>query len=814
MKNDRRAGFWVLLALFAVIAIETGSAASGPQQFDDKGKSIADAADVHAVADFCWIDDLVEEAIREEQLPGAVILIGQNEQILYRKAFGHRAVVPALEPMTVDTIFDLASLTKVVATTTGIMQLVETGRISLDDPVSRYIPQFKRHGKSNITVRHLLTHMSGLKPGLNSTRQWSGYREAIAQIVDDEPVTAPGERIVYSDLNFILLGEILRRVSGRPIELYVPEYILKPLGMRDSMFNPPANKQTRIAPTERCRKHDRSCGPAGTILRGQVHDATARRMGAGAGHAGLFSTADDLSIFCRMLLNGGILAQTRILSLETIDTIMSPSTPLNNGLVRGLGWNIDITFDERQKKRVPLPVDHSGFTGTKLWLDPVSGLYIVFLSNRLHPNGKGDVFDLREHIITIAANFAAGRTRPAESATGVKAASLRRPNGDSEKAERRGQVFSGLDVLRAEAFDRIRGGKIGLLTNHTGQARDGASTIDLLYNSDNVQLISLFSPEHGIRGIRNDRVPSSRDQGTGLKIHSLYGRRVRPTAQMLAGLDTLVVDLQDIGTRFYTYMTTMAYMLEAAAKHKIRFVVLDRPNPINGLQIEGPILDRKFAGFTGYFPMPVRHGLTMGELARLFNGENGIGADLAVVKMKGWRRQYWFDETGLPWVNPSPNMRNLIQATLYPGIGAIEGTRISVGRGTDTPFEQFGAHWINAVHLATELNARGLAGARFYPVSFTPQSSTYAGQKCHGVFILVTDRQALQPVRLGLEVSATLHRLYPNKYRLENEKNLLGSVPALSHILAGGDPAGLLPAWRNDENRWRQLRRRYLLYPE
>nr|MDJ0817155.1 DUF1343 domain-containing protein [Desulfobacterales bacterium] len=423
-------------------------------------------------------------------------------------------------------------------------------------------------------------------------------------------------------------------------------------------------------------------------------------------------------------------------------------------------------------------------------------------------------FDLREHIITIAANIAASQTRPAESAAGVKAASLRRKIGDTQKTQHHGQVLSGLDVLRAAAFDRMRGEKIGLLTNQTGLARDGASTIDLLYKSDNVQLISLFSPEHGIRGIRDDRVPSSRDQRTGLKIHSLYGRRVRPTAQMLAGLDTIVVDLQDIGTRFYTYMTTMAYMLEAAAKPKIRFVVLDRPNPINGLQIEGPILDQKYAGFTGYFPMPIRHGLTMGELAQLFNGENSIGAKLTVVKMKGWRRPYWFDETGLPWVNPSPNMRNLIQATLYPGIGAIEGTRISVGRGTDTPFEQFGAPWINAVHLAAELNASGLAGARFYPVSFIPQSSTYAGQKCQGVFILVTDRQALQPVRLGLEVAATLHRLHPNKYRLDKEKHLLGSETALSHILAGGDPAGRLPSWRDDEDRWRQLRRRYLFYPE
>ena len=359
----------------------------------------------------------------------------------------------------------------------------------------------------------------------------------------------------------------------------------------------------------------------------------------------------------------------------------------------------------------------------------------------------------------------------------------------------------------------MRGRKIGLLTNQTGQARNGVSAIDLLDGTGNLELIALFSPEHGIRGIRDDRVSSARDKKTGLVIHSLYGKRLRPTSEMLAGIDTIVVDLQDIGTRFYTYMTTMAYMLEAAAKQKITVMVLDRPNPINGIQIEGPLLDQKFIGFTGYFSMPIRHGLTMGELALLFSTENNIAVELAVVKMKGWRRRNWFDETGLPWVNPSPNMQNLIQATLYPGIGAIEGTRISVGRGTGTPFEQIGSPWIDGVQLAAALNARGLAGVRFYPVSFTPQLSKFAGRKCHGVFILVTDRQALRPVRLGLEVAATLHRLYPAMYRLEKEENLLGSETTLIQILAGEDPAVIAKSWQADEKHWRQLRRRYLLYP-
>ena len=802
----------ILSALLLIILYGLLAAVSFP--IPGSVASVAASADFPGIAELCWIDDLVEEAIRENHLPGAVILVGQNERILYRKAFGHRSVVPDLEPMTIDTIFDLASLTKVVVTTTSVMQLVEAGRISLEDPVTRYIPQFKRHGKSGITVRHLLTHMSGLRPGINPARRWRGYRAAIEQIVDDVPVTPPGERVVYSDLNFILLGEIVRRVSGMSLDQFAHEHLFKPLGMHDTMYHPVVKMQSRIAPTDRCSKSARPCGgPDGTMLRGLVHDPSARRMGGGPGHAGLFSTADDLSIFCRMLLGGGAFGQTQILSPATIVAMISPSTPLNKGYIRGLGWSLDTTCDDGKGKRSPLPIDHSGFTGTKLWLDPGTGLYIVFLSSRLHPDGKGDVFDLREHIITIALSAAAGQGTPAVLSVKGDAANRRPLNLLPEKNQTRSQVLSGLDVLRAEAFSRVRGRKIGLLTNQIGQARDGVSAIDLLDGAGNLDLIALFSPEHGIRGIHDDRVPSSRDKKTGIVIHSLYGKRLQPTPEMLTGIDTIMVDLQDIGTRFYTYMTTMAYMLEAAAKQKVKVMVLDRPNPINGIQIEGPMLDQKFIGFTGYFPMPIRHGLTMGELALLFSAENDIAVELTVVKMKGWRRRYWFDKTGLPWVNPSPNMQNLIQATLYPGIGAIEGTRISVGRGTGTPFEQIGAPWIDGLKLAAALNARGLAGVRFYPVSFTPLSSKFAGKKCWGVFILVTDRQALRPVRLGLEVAAILHRLYPDEYRLEEEENLLGSETVLIQILAGEDPGDIVKTWQADEKHWRQLRRRYLLYP-
>jgi uncharacterized protein YbbC (DUF1343 family) len=374
-------------------------------------------------------------------------------------------------------------------------------------------------------------------------------------------------------------------------------------------------------------------------------------------------------------------------------------------------------------------------------------------------------------------------------------------------------VLSGIDVLRAERFARLAGKRIGLVTNHTGRARDGAATIDLLADVPGVTLVSLFSPEHGIRGILDASVPSSVDERTRLPIHSLYGDTRRPSDAMLAGLDAVVIDLQDIGTRFYTYMTTMAYVIEEAARRKIAVIVLDRPNPIGGVQIEGPALDEAAVGFTGYLAsMPIRHGLTLGELARLFNAEKQIGADLSVVAMKDWRRDAWFDETSLPWINPSPNMRNLHAATLYPGIGAFESTNISVGRGTDTPFEQIGAPWIDGVPLAEALNARALPGIRFYPVRFTPSASKFSGQECGGVFMVITDRAVLRPVRVGVEIAAALLKMYPGTLEIDAARRLFGSQAGLDRLKAGDDPAAIAASWGAAEARWRLLRAKYLLY--
>jgi uncharacterized protein YbbC (DUF1343 family)/CubicO group peptidase (beta-lactamase class C family) len=705
------------------------------------------------------VDALVHGAIADHKLPGAVVLVGRGDVVVFERAYGRRSVEPAPEPMTLDTVFDLASVTKVVATATSVMILVEEGRIRLGDRVSGFIPEFARYGKDGITVRHLLTHVSGLRPDLDLSDAWTGYDTAIARAVEEVPLARPGERFVYSDINFFLLGEIVRRVAGEPLDAFAKRRIFEPLGMRDTSFNPPASLLPRIAPTEKCTPFGWPCeGPGMSVLRGVVHDPTARRMAGVAGHAGLFSTASDLALYCRMILRGGSLGAPRVLSPLAVAKMTSPATPPAVPHTRGLGWDMDSSYSSNRGELLPLgSFGHTGWTGTSIWIDPATGLFVVLLSNRVHPDGKGDVTPLRAKVATAAA---AALVEAPPAARGL--AWTGRDTGPSGTPARPRQeaVLTGIDKLRAEGFASLAGKRVGLVTNHTGRACDGATTIDLLHSAPGFSLVALFSPEHGIRGALDEKVPTGRDEKTGLVIHSLYGETQRPTDEMLTGIDTLVLDLQDVGARFYTYTTTMAYVLEEAAKRRIAVVVLDRPNPIGGFLIEGPTIDESARGFTAYFPMPVRHGLTMGELALLFNAENKIGADLIVVPLQGWRRDAWFDETGLPWISPSPNMRNMNEAALYPGIGAIEATNISVGRGTDTPFEQIGAPWVDGVRLAAFLNERRLPGIRFYPLSFTPTSSKHTGQLCQGVFLLVTDRDALRPVRVGLEVAAALWRLH------------------------------------------------------
>ena len=734
------------------------------------------------------IPQVVEEAIRKGQTPGAVVIIGNQGKVVFRRAYGVLALDAQKLPTAPDTIFDIASLTKVVATTPAILQLVEKGKLSLDDPVSNYWPEFKTKNKKKITVRHLLTHYSGLRSGLPVKSGWSGYPGAIKKILEEKLESPPGTHFSYSDLNFIILGELIRRISGKPIDVYCRDHIFRPLGMKDTGFNPARSLHARLAPTIE-------------IQNGEVHDPVARRMGGVAGHAGLFSTADDLAIFAQVLLAGGRSASAEILSPPMVEKMALPQSPPEKVPLRGFGWEIFSPSSGNWSESLPAgSYGHKGFTGTMLWIDPVSQTYLIVLTNRVYSSEKSSNETLRAQIFSLVAE-ATGREPVSTKPT------------DAVKSLRE-KVQTGVDVLAVKKFAPLTGLRVGLITNHSGVDSTGQRTIDLLHKAKGVKLKAIFVPEHGLSGKADSKISSSRDSLTKLPVYSLYGDTLRPTGKMLKGLDALVFDIQDVGTRFYTYISTMGLALEAASQKKIAFYVLDRPNPITASLVQGPVMDREFKSFTGYFPLPIRHGMTIGELARMFNVENKIGAKLEVIQMTGYRRSDWYDETGLPWVNPSPNLRSLTQAIFYPGVALVEGSNVSVGRGTDMPFELLGAPWIQGKEFTDYLNNRKIPGLGFQPAGFTTSSSPYKGQVCYGVRIVLIDRQALDSAALGIEILSALYQLYPKDFQIDKTIYLIGARSVLQAIKEGKDPHAIVQDWQETLSQFRQLRSKYLLYPE
>ncbi|MFO0502749.1 MAG: exo-beta-N-acetylmuramidase NamZ domain-containing protein [Acidobacteriota bacterium] len=745
---------------------------------------------------------VIDEAVAAGQLPGAVCLVSHQGRVVHQSVHGSRALVPAVEPMTADTIFDAASLTKVVATTASLMKLVEQGRIRLNDKVTTYLPAYQG-GKSDITVRLLLTHFSGLRPDLDLQPAWSGYELGIRKALVDKPVHAPGERFVYSDINFILLGEIVRQVCGRPLDQYAREEIFAPLGMKDTGFRPAAALAPRIAPTE---QYPGMTAP----LRGVVHDETTRYMGGVAGHAGLFTTADDLAHFAQAILNGGELNGVRIWSPLTVRKFTEPQTPSDQPILRGLGFDLDSPFSANRGELYPIgSVGHTGFTGTSLWIDPATQSYVILLANTVHPKRRPAITPLRAKVATIAA-ASLGVDAPRSTLTGYNETMA----GVRRHVNRAGQVQTGLDVLIGEKFARLQGKRVGLITNHTGL--DGAGRPDFLVMREmGVNLTALFSPEHGIFG-KEDRedVADAREPQTGIRIYSLYNQANRkPSPAALAELDALVFDIQDMGARFYTYASTMKNALEAAAAAKLPFYVLDRPNPLTGVRVEGPLLDPELQSFIGCHNIPIRHGMTTGELARMFNTELSLNAKLEVVAMKGWQRGDWFDSTGALWVNPSPNLRSLNAALLYPGIAMLEYSKnYSVGRGTDAPFEQIGAEFIRGRQLATTLNSRKIPGVRVYPVRFTPNDSNLKGKTIEGIRFVITDREGFDAVRLGVELAVALERLYPGQINFPANGKLIGSQTLVKEFAAGADPRAIQARLEETLVPFLARRAKFLLY--
>jgi uncharacterized protein YbbC (DUF1343 family)/CubicO group peptidase (beta-lactamase class C family) len=741
------------------------------------------------------LDDAVNLAIEQGKLPGAVLIVGHNGDIVHLKAYGKRALVPVPEAMTTDTIFDIASLTKVVATTSSLMKLFEQGKFRLNDKITDYIPEFQG-GRSEVTIRNLFTHFSGLAPDVALDQPWTGYTTGVRLAATTKSEGPPGVRYVYSDINFILLGELVHRLTGQMISDYARQNIFLPLGMKETMFLPPASLVPRIAPTERFSAN-------GPPLRGIVDDTTARNMGGVAGHAGVFSTAADLARFAQMMLNGGELAGVRLFSALTIKKFTEPQSPPDQPILRGLGWDIDSPHSGNRGELFPIgSFGHTGFTGTSIWIDPASQTYVILLANSVHPMLRPALTPLRAKVATIAAaavGAGAGRITLTGYNETLTAAGVHR------ELARNGATLTGLDVLEQQNFKPFEGKRIGLITNQTGLDRSGRRNVDAMVQAG-VHVAALFAPEHSFDGTLDlDKIPDSADPKTGIHIFSLYGGTMRPTAAMLHGLDALVFDIQDVGARFYTYQTTLFYCMEEAARAHIPFYVLDRPNPITGTHVEGPLLDAALVSTVGHFAgLPVRHGMTMGELARMFNAETKTGADLTVIPLQDWHRGDWFDSTGLAWVNPSPNMRSLNAAILYPGLALLEYSKnFSVGRGTDAPFEQIGASFIGGRELAAYLNQRLIPGVRVYP--------TKVGSM-EGVRFVLTNRELFDSTRLGLELASALQKLYPGKLDLALDRKLIGSDDVISRLSSGEDPRSIQQNLMDQIAAFVKRREPYLLY--
>jgi uncharacterized protein YbbC (DUF1343 family)/CubicO group peptidase (beta-lactamase class C family) len=796
------------------------------------------AVPVSAQNNFSAIYSIVNQAIANHKIPGAVVIVGHDGKVVFRRAYGDRSLVPDRETMTVDTVFDMASLTKVLATAPAVMQLYQQGKIDVDAPVANYLPDFAANGKGGITVRDLLTHYSGLPPDLPLTEPWQGKEAAYKLAFAIAPLRPPGVRFQYSDINFIVLGALVEKISGMSLDQYVLKYVIQPMGLRNTRFLPPKSWIPRIAPTQ--WEHGQSAAgipgsktfPGDVMLRGTVHDPTSRRMGGVAGHAGLFMDADDLATYAQNLLDrleGK--PSTFPLSRRVLEKMIAPEQPATGVALRGFGWDIDSSYSSNRGTLFPVGgFGHTGFTGTSLWVDPASDSYLIILTNAVHPNGPTNIIRMRSRIAdatAVALGIHADGGALAAHITGYNE-SL---SGMRRWGARNATVQTGIDVLETDRFAELadlarkHGGhlRLGLLTNQTGLDSQGRRTIDVLDHDaaaavPGLKLTTLFSPEHGIGG-SYDRpgIANSTDAVSGLPIISLYGStpaQRRPSLDVMRNLDAVVIDLQDAGVRYYTYETVLRYFLEAAAKTGTGIVVLDRPDPINGAFVQGPVSDTDAESYVDSMPIPVRHGMTLGELARYDNQQLRLNAPLTVVAMKGWQRGDWFDSTGLTWVNPSPNLRDLEQATLYPALGLIETTNISVGRGTDTPFELFGAPWIHGPALASYLNHLDLPGIRFYPVEFTPEKPyPYGGQLCSGVRLLVTARNVLDGPELGVEIASALHRFYPAQFQLEKMNVLLANKKVLAEIAAGDDPEYIAEQWRPALQTFMQQRQAALLYP-
>jgi SSS family transporter len=896
--------------------------------------------------DFTPITTLLNDAIAAHHLPGAVVVIGHNNHIVFEQAYGNRKLAgepgfdgkpsPA-EPMTEDTIFDMASLTKCLATATAVMQLYEQGKIaSFDDPIEKYLPAFNtQHDptRAQVTLRMLLTHTSGEAPDVDLRDPWGlaapDRAEGLHRALTTPLKATPGSIFTYSDINFILLGDLVETLSGQREDVYVAEKIFKPLGMDQTGYHafdktcswlseslgsaivlnrnydfPPASGvgcgggpgNWSLFPPAAPTAHDNE-GTAATnpdfdhLLRGTVHDPTTRRMGGVAGHAGVFSTAHDMSLFASALLEkllhntGPFPLKQSTLQLMTIpeqpSTMGAPGPDLRTrdarelsaanaaeaaaiaagdkpaapGLaphypaipgqnLRGFGWDIDTAFSKPRGAIFPIgSFGHTGFTGTSLWMDPASDTYVILLANAIHPRGNPPISNLRGQVATAAAQALGQLSAEMETRRAAVKAEL---SGSYNVCDFGCTTLTGIDVLEQTHFAALANlHRIALFTNQSGLDAQGRRTIDVLL-TNHQPLTTLFSPEHGLTTtLDTTHIANSTDPTTHLPVISLYGAHPpdrRPAHAQLANLDAVVIDLQDAGVRFWTYEAATSYFLEAAATeqtqyhHDLQIILLDRPNPIGGVAVEGPISDPGLESYVNTMPLPVRHGLTLGELARYIVATKHLATHLTVIPMQHWSRTQYFAETGLPWINPSPNLRSPEAAILYPALGLIETTNLSVGRGTAHPFSFFGAGrathpgapgpasgtrdlqdaWFNATDVAAALTARHIPGVTFTPatepIADDANHYPYHGQTIPAVRLTVTDPTLFDSPETGIEILAALHHLYPTQFQLAKAQTLLCSRAILDALTRGDDPRSIAATWQPALTAFRAATSPYLLY--
>jgi uncharacterized protein YbbC (DUF1343 family)/CubicO group peptidase (beta-lactamase class C family) len=724
------------------------------------------------------IDRTVHQAMERHEIPGAVVGLSIQDKVVFRKAYGYRSLFPK-KPMLPTTIFDLASLTKPLATGLLALKMMEKGIWTLEEPVSKSWPAFACHGKDSVTIKDLLLHVSGL-PVVN---RWQDFLQPRAtweaKLACTKLNHAPQTTFSYSDLGYIVLGIAIEKRLGKSLDQAAQELIFKPAELPSLQFFP--NNKNRLsqqetpgltfATTEKVEQQ---------WLSGRVHDPRARAMGGVAGHAGLFGQVDDLLLLFQSLLittNG----RTGVFQSQTVRSMFQEQSAAGHAR----SWLFDRSSWQTNSKVSPEKSwVHTGFTGTAVWIDPIQNITLVVLTNRLHPDGKGNANPVREKIKSIV----------------TQALRSREP------------VRAGIDVLKEQQYSMLAHKKIALVTHLAAQTLSGTSSLDELRKVPTLKVSALFVPEHGLDAKQNGALASG-SKVEHIPVFPLYGKQLRPTKEQLKGIDTLVFDLQAVGTRFFTYVTTLGYLLEASATYSIPMVILDRPNPQGGRHVWGPLLAKDETSFTGYHPMPVVYGMTIGELGKFLNAERKIHADLTVVPLRNWLRGESWASTQRVWPTPSPNLPNERAAFLYPGLALLEFTNVSVGRGTALPFEQMGAPFINAKEVRSALQKAPEAyGVSIETVDFTPVSGTYAKQQCHGVRLAVSDPR-WDPVAFGLRLAYVLQELYPTAWKSGNLSTLLANRKLVAAIKQKVPLATLKSAWQPESDAFAKKRMKYLLYP-